>query len=83
MESLTALREPLFSKPAQIDQMLVMKPNRMYFYNIPASPTQPMETHTKSVAQEVAELLAKGEELIAQAETLLVEENVKKYPLDK
>lgn len=42
-----------------------------------------METQAKPVSQEVAELLAKGEELIAQAESLLIEKNGKKYPLDE
>lgn len=34
-----------------------------------------METQTKRVSDEVADLLAKGEDLIAQAETLLIENN--------
>ena len=42
-----------------------------------------METQTKSVSKEVADLLAKGEELITQAETLLIEKNGEKYPLDE
>ena len=42
-----------------------------------------METQTKTISQEVAELLAKGDALIAQAENLLIEKNGKKYSLDE
>lgn len=42
-----------------------------------------METPTKSASQEVAELLAKGEEIVIQAERLLIEKNGQTYPLDE
>ena len=44
-----------------------------------------METKTKSVADEVVELLArgKGEDLVSQDKTLLIEKNGQKYPLDE
>ena len=42
-----------------------------------------METQTKDVSREVAELLAKGDALIAQAENLLIEKNGRKYSLDE
>jgi hypothetical protein len=42
-----------------------------------------METQVKTVSQEVADLLAKGEGLIAQAERALIEKNGQKYDLNE
>ena len=40
-----------------------------------------METQVKTVSQEVAELLAKGEAIIKEGEALLLQKNGQNYPL--
>ena len=42
-----------------------------------------MENQVKTLSHEVAELLAKGEALIAQAERALIEKNGQKYDLSE
>ncbi|WP_020598917.1 hypothetical protein [Spirosoma panaciterrae] len=42
-----------------------------------------METQIKTVSEEINQLLAKGNELIAQAERLIIQKNGQTYSLDE